>query len=125
MKKKATLMVLLLLVFCQVALASDAAKLTLPSGTNNPMTIRYPELANAPAPAVIEVHDRDKLARAALLKSRLIGVDNRNLRTLTCRWTSPAIWRNKLPNSAVDRGRSRPNSPRIWPIWPAMARAVS
>ena len=54
MKKKATLMVLLLLVFCQVALASDAAKLTLPSGTNNPMAIRYPELANAPAPALVE-----------------------------------------------------------------------
>ena len=54
MKKKAILMVLLLLAFCQAALASDAAKLTLPSGMNNPMTIRYPELANAPAPALVE-----------------------------------------------------------------------
>ena len=39
---------------CQVALASDAAKLTLPSGMNNPMTLRYPELANAPAPTLVE-----------------------------------------------------------------------
>ena len=54
MKKKATLMVMLLLLVCQAALASDAAKLTLPSGMNNPMTLRYPELANAPAPKLVE-----------------------------------------------------------------------
>ncbi len=54
MKKKATLMVLLLLAVCQAALASDAAKLTLPSGMNNPLTLRYPELANAPAPGLVK-----------------------------------------------------------------------
>jgi hypothetical protein len=54
MKKKAAFMVLLLLLVCQAALASDAAKLTLPSGMNNPMTIRYPELANAPALALVK-----------------------------------------------------------------------
>ena len=54
MKKKATLMVLLLLAVCQAALASDAAKLTLPSGMNNPLTLRYTELANAPAPGLVK-----------------------------------------------------------------------
>jgi hypothetical protein len=54
MKNKATLMVLLLLLVCQNVLASDAARLTLPSGMNNPLTLRYPDLANAPAPDVIK-----------------------------------------------------------------------
>ena len=38
MKKKTGLMLLLSLLVCQAALASDAAKSTLPSGMNNPMT---------------------------------------------------------------------------------------
>ena len=54
MKKKAILMVLLLLAVSQAALASDAAKLTLPSGMNNPLTLRYSELANAPAPSLVK-----------------------------------------------------------------------
>ena len=44
----------MLLLICQVSLASDAARLTLPSGMDNPLTIRYPELAQAPAPASIK-----------------------------------------------------------------------
>ncbi len=54
MNDKATLMVLLLLLTCQTVLASDVAKLTLPSGMNNPLTLRYPELANAPAPDLVK-----------------------------------------------------------------------
>jgi hypothetical protein len=50
MKKKSMFLLLLLVILCQVSLASDAARMTLPSGMNNPMTLRYPELANAPAP---------------------------------------------------------------------------
>lgn len=44
----------LLLAICQSSLASDAAVMTLPSGMNNPLPLRYPELANTPAPASIK-----------------------------------------------------------------------
>lgn len=44
---------LLFLLACPLTLASDAARITLPSGMNRPLTIRYPELAQAPAPALI------------------------------------------------------------------------
>ncbi len=54
MKKKAACIVFLLLLVCQATQASDAAKMTLPSGMINPMTIRYPELANAPAPVLVK-----------------------------------------------------------------------
>lgn len=54
MKKKGTLVVLLHLAVCQAALASDAAKLTLPSGLNNPLILRYSELADAPAPGLVK-----------------------------------------------------------------------
>lgn len=50
------LLILLLLPFAisQASLASDAERMTLPSGFDNPLTIRYPELAQAHAPAVIK-----------------------------------------------------------------------
>lgn len=54
MKKRATLLILFILVICQPSLASDALKMTLPSGMNNPLTLRYSELANAPAPALVK-----------------------------------------------------------------------
>ena len=44
---------LLFLLACPLTLASDAGRMTLPSGMNSPLTIRYPELAQAPAPALI------------------------------------------------------------------------
>lgn len=46
--------VILILAVCQPSLASDAAVNTMPSGMNNPLPLRYPELANAPAPASIK-----------------------------------------------------------------------
>ena len=53
MRQMAILMALLFLLACPLTLASDAASMTLPSGMNNPLTIRSPELAKAPAPALI------------------------------------------------------------------------
>lgn len=44
----------LILAICQPSLASDVAVNTLPSGMNNPLPLRYPELANAPAPDSIK-----------------------------------------------------------------------
>ena len=52
MKRLAALMALLLLAIWP-GQASDAATLTLPSGLNNPLTIRFPELAQAPAPSLV------------------------------------------------------------------------
>ncbi|HOT06196.1 MAG TPA: hypothetical protein PLI05_00325 [Methanotrichaceae archaeon] len=53
MRIQAATILLLLLLIGQAAPVSDAARMTLPSGMNNPLTIRYPELAHAPAPAAI------------------------------------------------------------------------
>ena len=54
MKKKTMLAILFLLLAIPPSLASDALTSTLPSGMDNPMTLRYPELANAPAPALVK-----------------------------------------------------------------------
>lgn len=54
MGRKAALTLLFLIIIVHSATASDAAKLTLPSGMSNPMTIRYPELTRAPAPVAIK-----------------------------------------------------------------------
>lgn len=57
MKKKAILLrlsLLLLLAASQISLASDDARMALPSGMDNPLTIRYPELASSAAPAAIK-----------------------------------------------------------------------
>lgn len=53
MRQMAILVALLFLLVYPLTLASDAARMTLPSGMNSPLTIRYPELAQAPAPALI------------------------------------------------------------------------
>jgi len=53
MRQMAILVALLLLLACPLTLASDSARMTLPSGMNSPLTIRYPDLAQAPAPALI------------------------------------------------------------------------
>ena len=53
MRQIAILVTLLFLLACPLTLASDAARMTLPSGMNSPPTIRYAELAQAPAPALI------------------------------------------------------------------------
>lgn len=54
MGRKAAFTMLFLLLIVNSTTASDAARLTLPSGMSNPLTIRYPELARAPAPVAIK-----------------------------------------------------------------------
>jgi hypothetical protein len=46
--------ILLILGTFGIAMASDASRMTLPSGMDNPMTIRYPQFASAAAPPAIE-----------------------------------------------------------------------
>ena len=53
MRQMAILIALLFLRACPLTLASDAARMALPSGMNSSLTIRYPELAQAPALALI------------------------------------------------------------------------
>jgi hypothetical protein len=52
--KTALLIFSMLLVLSASGAASDASRMTLPSGMGNPMTIRYPQLASAAAPPAIE-----------------------------------------------------------------------
>ncbi|NLH22699.1 MAG: hypothetical protein GX463_11125 [Methanothrix sp.] len=51
--RQMAILIALFLLACLLTLASDAARMTLPSGMNSPLTIRYPELAQAPVPALI------------------------------------------------------------------------
>ncbi len=48
MRQMAILVALLFLLACPLTLASDAARMTHPSGMSSPLTIRYPELAQGP-----------------------------------------------------------------------------
>ena len=52
--KTALLIFSMLLILSAIGTASDASRMTLPSGMDNPMTIRYPQLASAAAPLAIE-----------------------------------------------------------------------
>ncbi|OPY52786.1 MAG: hypothetical protein A4E49_01738 [Methanosaeta sp. PtaU1.Bin112] len=52
--KTALLIFSILLVLSASGAASDASRMTLPSGMDNPMTIRFPQLATAAAPPAIE-----------------------------------------------------------------------
>ncbi|HPS91746.1 MAG TPA: hypothetical protein PKV33_06285 [Methanothrix sp.] len=52
--KTALLIFSMLLVLSASGAASDASRMTLPSGMDNPMTIRFPQLATAVAPPAIE-----------------------------------------------------------------------
>jgi len=56
MMKTALLIFSMLLIVATVGMttASDASRMTLPSGMDNPLTIRYPGLASAAAPPAIE-----------------------------------------------------------------------
>lgn len=54
MKPMVVLCVILALALCQTALASDAAANSLPSGMNNPLPMKYPEMGNAPTPESIK-----------------------------------------------------------------------
>jgi hypothetical protein len=55
MKKTALLIFTMLLILpAGITMASDASRMTLPSGMDNPLTIRYPQLASAAAPPAIE-----------------------------------------------------------------------
>jgi hypothetical protein len=54
MTKESMFLLLFFVILCQVSLASDAARMTLPSGMDNPLTLSYPELAKAPAPTMIK-----------------------------------------------------------------------
>ena len=75
--------------------------------------------------ALIEVHDAAELQRAALLESRLVGINNRDLNTFETTLDTTRQLSRWVPASA----RSSPNRgwprPRTWPTWPATGCAAS
>ena len=73
---------------------------------------------------LIEVHDRAELDRACLLKSRLMGINNRNLNTFEVTLDTTRDLARRVPEGPPDHLRKRPaptrRSGRSGPLWRAL-----
>ena len=73
---------------------------------------------------LVEIHDRAELDRAFNLTSPLLGVNNRNLRTMATDLATGEEMLKDFPADRIAIAESGLNTPRIWPGWPAPVHAA-
>jgi indole-3-glycerol phosphate synthase len=83
------------------ALGADAVLLIVAALTDPELGVLLETTAGAGLEALVEVHDREELARALAVGARIVGVNNRDLRTMEVRLETALELAPAIPDDVV------------------------